>query len=49
MDFKEMVQKAVNAETKTGLQSSIMVLNLDASCPRGHCLSVKWSTYDRKH
>ena len=39
MDFEEMVQRAVNAEAKTGLRSSTMVWNLDACCPRGHRLS----------
>ena len=36
MNFEEMVQKAVNAEAKTGLRSSIRVRDLDAHCPRGH-------------
>ena len=36
IDFKEMVQKTVNAETKAGLRSSIMVRDSDARCPRGH-------------
>ena len=38
-NFKEMVQKAVNAEAKAGLRSSIMVRDLDIRCPRGHCPS----------
>ena len=33
-----MVQKAVNAEAKTGLKSSIMVQNTDFCCFRGHHL-----------
>ena len=36
MDFKEMVQRAVNAETKAGLRSSTMVRELDARCPKSH-------------
>ena len=39
MDFKEMVQRAVNAEVKVGLRSSTMVRESDARCPRGHRLS----------
>ena len=39
MDFKEMVQRAVNVEAKTGLKSSIMIRDLDICCSRGHCLS----------
>ena len=34
--FKEMVQRAVNAEAKAGLRSSTMVRDSDARCPRGH-------------
>ena len=34
--FEEMVQRAVNAEAKAGLRSSIMVRNADSRCPRGH-------------
>ena len=34
--FKEMVQKAVNVEAKTGQRSSTMVRDLDARCLRGH-------------
>ena len=33
------MQKAVNAEVKAGLRSSIMVQDSDAFCPRDHCLS----------
>ena len=36
MDFEEMVQKAVNAESKAGLRSNTMVRNSDICCPRGH-------------
>ena len=36
IDFKEMVQKAVNAEAKAGLRSSTMVRESDAHCPRGY-------------
>ena len=36
MNFKEMVQRAVNAEAKAGLRSSTMVEESDACCPRGH-------------
>ena len=39
MNFKEMVQRAVNAEAKTGLRSSTMVQDLDICCPQGHRLS----------
>ena len=34
--FEEMVQRAVNAEAKAGLRSSIMVRDADSRCPRGH-------------
>ena len=34
--FKEIVQRAVNAEAKAGLKFSIMVRDSDARCPRGH-------------
>ena len=37
--FKEMVQRAVNAEVKAGLRSSTIVRDSDARCPRGHRLS----------
>ena len=36
MDFEEMVQKAVNAEVKAGLRSSIMVQEMNARCPKGY-------------
>ena len=36
MDFEEMVQKAVNVESKAGLRSSTMVRDSDIRCPRGH-------------
>ena len=39
IDFKEMVQRAVNAEAKAGLKSSAMVQDSDICCPRGHRLS----------
>ena len=42
--FKEMVQRAVNAEAKAGLKSSIMVRDADSRCPRGHCPSQNTST-----
>ena len=35
-NFKEMVQKTVNAEVKTGLRSNTIVWNLDAYCLRGY-------------
>ena len=34
-----MVQRVVNAKTKTGLKSSTMVWELDTRCPRGYRLS----------
>ena len=39
IDFEEMVQRAVNAEAKAGLRSSIMVRDSDIRCPKGHRLS----------
>ena len=42
--FKEMVQRAVNAEAKAGLRLSIMVRNVDFRCPRSHHLSQNTST-----
>ena len=42
--FEEMVQRAVNAEAKAGLRSSIMVRDADSRCPRGHCPSQNTST-----
>ena len=36
MDFKEMVQKAVNAESKAGLRSSVMVWDSNIRCPQRH-------------
>ena len=39
IDFKEMMQKAVNAESKAGLKSSTMIRDSDIRCPRDHCLS----------
>ena len=35
-NFKEMVQKAVNAKAKAGLRSSTIVRGSDARCSRGH-------------
>ena len=35
MDFEEMVQKTVNAESKAGLRSSTMIRDLDIYCLRG--------------
>ena len=34
--FKEIIQRAVNAEAKAGLKSSIMIQDLDPRYPRGH-------------
>ena len=34
-----MVQKAVNAEAKAGLRSTIMVWDSDICYPQGHCFS----------
>ena len=42
--FEEMVQKAINAEAKAGLRSSIMVRNADSCCPRSHRPSQNTST-----
>ena len=36
IDFEEMVQKAVNAEAKTGLRSSAMVQDSDICCLQVH-------------
>ena len=36
MDLEEMVQRAVNAESKTSLKSSAMVQNSDIRCLRSH-------------
>ena len=36
MNFKEIVQRAANAEAKAGLRSSTIVRDSDARCPRGH-------------
>ena len=36
IDFKEIVQKVVNAESKAGLRSSTMVRDSDIHCSRGH-------------
>ena len=44
MDFEEMVQKAVNAEAKAGLRSSIIVRDSDAGFLRGHRLSHNTSS-----
>ena len=44
MDFKERVQRAVNAEAKAGLKSSTMIRKSDARCPRGYRLSHNTSS-----
>ena len=48
--FEEMMQRAVNAEAKAGLRSSIMVWDTDSRCSRGHRLSqntsIKMQTQD---
>ena len=44
MDFKDMVQKAVNAEAKAGLRFSTMVRDSDARCPKGHHPSYNTSS-----
>ena len=36
IDFKEMVQRAVNAEAKAGLKFSTMIRESDGCYPRGH-------------
>ena len=36
MDFEEMVQRVVNAESKAGLRFSAMIQDSDIRCPRGH-------------
>ena len=36
IDFKEIVQRTVNAEAKAGLRSSTIVRGLDIRYPRGH-------------
>ena len=36
MDFEEMVQRAINAESKAGLKSSTIVRDSDIRYPRGH-------------
>ena len=36
MDFEEMMQKAVNVESKAGLRSSTMVRDSDIRCLKGH-------------
>ena len=42
--FEEMVQRAVNAEAKVGLRSSIMIRDADSHCLRDNCLSQNTST-----
>ena len=37
IDFKEMVQRTVNAEAKVGLRSNTIVRDSDARCPRDNC------------
>ena len=44
MDFKEMVQRIINAEAKAGLKSTTMVRKLDANCPKGYRLSYNTSS-----
>ena len=39
MDFKEMVQKAINTEANVDLKSNIMAQNSHIHYPRGHCPS----------
>ena len=36
INFKEMKQKVVNTEAKTGQRSSTMVRDLDIYCPKSH-------------
>ena len=36
VNFEEMVQRAVNVETKAGLKSTTMVQDSDIHCPQGH-------------
>ena len=43
-DFKEMVQRAVNAEAKAGLRFSTIVWESDAHCPKSHRLSHNTSS-----
>ena len=49
MNFEEMVQRAVNAETKASLRSSIIARDLNAYCPKGHCLSHNTSSKVQTH
>ena len=39
INFKEMIQRAVNTEVKAGLKSSIMVRDSDICCLKSYCLS----------
>ena len=39
MNFKEIIQRAVNGEPKTNLRSSTMVRDSDIHCPRNHRFS----------
>ena len=39
VNFKEMVQRAINAKAKAGLRSTIIVQDLDIRCSQGHCPS----------
>ena len=39
VNFEEIMQRAINAEAKTGVKSTIMVWDLDIHCPQGHCPS----------
>lgn len=38
VNFKKIVQRVVNAETKAGLKSNTMVRDLDIYYSKGHCL-----------
>lgn len=42
--FKEILQKAVNGEVKTGLKSSAIVWDLDVCYLKDHCLSYNTSS-----
>ena len=38
-NFKEMIQRAINAKVKVGLKSSTMIWDLETWCPKSHRLS----------
>ena len=42
--FEEMMQRAINAEAKAGLRSSILIRNADSRCLRDHRPSQNTST-----